>query len=269
MLLKGRKGIIMGVANKHSIARSVARFLSQQGAELIFSHLPDKPGSSRMSERVQSAIEDCQPKLLAPCDVSQDASIKDFFEKVSHVFDSIDFLVHSIAYAPTDDIRCPTLEVSRPGFQNAMDISVYSLLQISNQVAKLMKKGSSIVTMSYIGSEKVVPGYNLMGICKAALEASTRYLCYDLGKKGIRINAVSAGPIRTLAASAINQFTKMLEMNAQVTPLKTNISGDDVAQSVLYLLSDMSQNVTGEVLHVDSGFHAMAAGLYPDQSLVK
>lgn len=257
-LFAGKRGVIMGVANGHSIAAGVAKFLADQGATLAFSHLPDTDDRGRMEKRVRQVAEPLNAKLIYPCDVSSDASISDFFAKVSQDFGPIDFLVHSIAYSPTEDIKCPTIDASRQGFLQAMDISVYSFIAVAQKAQPLLRQGSSLVTMSYYGAEKIVAGYNLMGLAKAALESSVRYLAYDLGPKGVRVNGISAGPIRTLAASAIGDFREMLKYHEAMAPLHRNVTIDDVGSSAGYLLSDLSRGVTGEIHHVDSGFHALA-----------
>lgn len=256
-LMEGKKGVIMGVANDRSIAAAVAKELAKQGAKLAFSFLPDSGERKRNEERVKQVTADLDPALIFPCDVSNDSDIVNFFEAVEGCFGTIDFVVHSLAYAPTEDLKLSTVEVSREGFKNAMEISVYSMLSVCNHASRLMKDGGSIVGMTYYGGEKVMPGYNIMGVCKAALDASVKYAAYELGRKAIRVNAISAGPVRTLAASAVGDFKKMLNSYQDVAPLGRNIEGEDVAQACAYLLSDMSKMVTGEILHVDSGFNIM------------
>ncbi len=256
-LFDGKTGIIMGVANERSIATGIAEFLSKEGAELAFSFLPDEHGRSEM--RVQKAIGHLKPKVLRGCNVNNDQEIQDFFTETAKVFPKIDFLVHSIAFAALDEIRKPTVEVSRQGFLTAMEASVYSFIATSRAAAPLMSQGGSILTISYLGGEKVVIGYNLMGLAKAALERSVQYLAYDLGGHGIRVNALSAGPIKTLAASAVGDLNTTLQMNAAIAPLKRNVSSLDIAKSAAYLLSDLSSGTTGEILHVDCGFSIMGA----------
>ena len=253
----GKKGIIMGVANQKSIATAVAKTLHKEGASLGFSYFPDDTG--KMEKRVSGALKDLEPAFLLPCDISKDEDITQFFDKVEQHFGKIDFLVHSIAFAALEEIRKPTLEVSRKGFLEAMDASAYSLIAAAQRASSLMEQGGSICAMTYFGGEKVIPGYNLMGVCKSALDHSIRYLAYDLGAKGIRCNGVSAGPIRTLASSAVGDFKEMLHVNAAMSPLGQNVTADDVGRSTAYLLSDMAQAVTGEILHVDSGYHVMGA----------
>lgn len=258
-LFEGKKGIILGVANEYSIAAGVAKFLVKEGAEIGFNHLPDKEGRDRMAKRVHRVADPLGVKFVRPCDVSSDQEIKDFFTEVEKAFGKIDFLVHSIAYAPLEDIRCPTLQVSREGFRIAMDSSVYSFIATAHHASRLMADGGSMVTMSYFGGERVVGGYNLMGLCKSALEMATRYLAYDLGPKQIRVNAISAGPIKTLASSAVSDLSQMLTLNSAVSPLGRNVTIDDVGKTALYLLSDLASATTGEILHVDCGYNIMGS----------
>ena len=255
-LFKGKRGVIMGVANERSIATGIADFLSKEGAELAFSFLEDEKGRSEM--RVRKAIGHLNPKVLKGCNVNKDQDIQNFFSETSKVFPQIDFMVHSIAFASLDEIRKPCLDVSREGFLTAMESSVYSFISTSRVAAQYMKEGASILTLSYFGGEKVVVGYNLMGIAKSALESSVRYLAHDLGSRGIRVNAISAGPIKTLAASAVG-VSSMLDFNASVSPLKRNVSSIEVGKSAGYLLSDLSSGTTGEIHHVDAGFNIMGA----------
>lgn len=270
-LFTGKKGIIMGVANEHSLASGVAQFLKNEGAELGFSHLPDKEGGpAKMLRRVMRVAEPLGVTFVRPCDVTNDNDITRFFGEVKEQFGSIDFLVHSIAFAPLDDIRCSTVDASRAGFLQAMDISVYSFIATARAAAGLMNRGGSMATMTYYGGERVVGGYNLMGVCKAALEASTKYLAWDLGPKGIRVNAVSAGPVKTLAASAVGDFGDMLSLYEAVSPMGRNITSEEVGRSTGFLLSDLASATTGEILHVDCGYHVMGspgrAGLTPAQT---
>lgn len=254
-LFEGKKGIVMGVANNHSIASGVAKFLYEQGAELGFSHLPDDTG--KMEGRVRKVVDELNPKLLIPCDVNSDEDVKNFFETVKETMGEIDFLVHSIAFAPMEDIRCPTLESSREGFRIALDTSCYSFICTAREASKIMKEGGSMVTMSYFGGEKVCAGYNMMGIAKAALECAVKYLAFDLGPKQIRVNSISAGPIKTLAASAVGDFKQMLGLNAGIAPLGRNVTPEEVGKTAGYLLSDMASATTGENIHVDCGYSIM------------
>lgn len=254
-ILAGKKGIIMGVANQHSIAAGVADFLTAEGAEIGYSFLPDETG--KMEKRIRRVVDKWEPKLVAPCDVNSDESLDEFFAKVKETYGSIDFLIHSIAFAPGEDIKCPTVEASRKGFAIAMESSAYSLITASRRASELMTDGGSIVAMSYFGAEKVLAGYNLMGLAKSALECGVRYLAYDLGPQNIRVNAISAGPIKTLASSGIGGISKMLKLNADIAPLQRNVNQAEVGKSTGYLVSDLASGVTGEILHVDGGYSIM------------
>lgn len=265
-LLKGKKGVIMGIANERSIATAVARCLHKEGASLAFSYLPDTGERKRNEARIKQVTEDLQPVCIAPCDVSSDASIEEFFKQLREVMGKIDFIVHSIAYAPSDDLKLPTYQSSRAGFAQAMDISVYSLLAVCRYGAEHMNAGGSIVAMTYFGGEKVMPGYNLMGVCKSALDTSVRYAAAELGSLGIRVNAISAGPVKTLAASAVGDFKKMLGLYQQSSPLRANITADDVGAASAFLLSDYSKMTTGEILHVDAGYHVMGVTQYQEDA---
>jgi enoyl-[acyl-carrier protein] reductase I len=256
-IMDGKKGVIMGVANDRSIATAIARQLHAQGAELGFSYLPDTGERKRNEERVKQVTKNLDAKLYFPCDVTSNSQIADFFAAAQETMGELDFVVHSIAFAPTDDLKKRTVDVSREGFNQAMEISVYSFLNVCQQAAKIMTHGGSICAMTYYGGEKVMPGYNLMGLAKASLDAAVRYAAFDLGPQHIRVNAISAGPLRTLAASAVGDFKQMLSLYQDIAPLRHNIDGEDVAQASTYLLSDMSKMVTGEILHVDAGFNIM------------
>lgn len=258
-LFTGKKGIVMGVANEYSIASGISKFLHAEGATLGFNHLPDKEGKDRMAKRVQRVADPLGATFVRACDVNVDSDVKAFFEEVKKEFGTIDFFVHSIAYAPIDDIRCSTIDVSRDGFKLAMESSVYSLICTAREAAKLMPDGGSIATMTYFGGERVVGGYNLMGLCKSALDMATKYLAYDLGPRNIRVNGVSAGPIKTLASSAVGDFSEMLKLNAAVAPMGRNVSLEDVAKATGFLLSDLSTATTGEILHVDCGYNIMGS----------
>jgi enoyl-[acyl-carrier protein] reductase I len=263
-LLAGKKGVIMGIANERSIATAVARCLHKEGASLAFSFLPDTGERKRNEERLRQVTNDLNPICVEPCDVSSDESLSTFFQKVREQLGSFDFIVHSIAYAPTEDLKLPTYKSSRSGFATAMDVSVYSLLAVSRYGSEFMNDGGSIVSMTYFGGEKVMPGYNLMGICKAALDSAVRYTASELGYRGIRVNGISAGPVKTLAASAVGDFKKMLGLYKQSSPLKANISSDDVGAATAFLLSDYSRMTTGEILHVDGGYHIMGITQYQE-----
>ena len=263
-LLEGKQGLILGVANDRSIAWSIAERIMKEGGECGFSHLPDRPDDDKQKNRrrVEKCIEksDCkdQAKFLTPLDVQDDENIQDVIDKTKDEFGKIDFLLHSIAYADRDDLQRDTVETSRAGFKMAMDISVFSLIAVCNAARPIMSENSSIACMSYFGGEKIVPGYNVMGICKSALESTTRYLAYDLGPQGIRVNAISAGPLKTLAGSAAG-VGEMLKMYEHMAPLGRNITHEEVGRTGVFMLSEMSDGITGEVLHIDGGYNAMGS----------
>ncbi|MHC4406061.1 MAG: enoyl-ACP reductase FabI [Planctomycetota bacterium] len=243
-------GLILGVANDRSIAWAISETLFNEGAELAFTHLP-----GRSSERrVHRLIESRNPKVVVPCDVQRDEEVARVFEAVEATYGKLDFLVHSVAFAPPAELRKPYLEVGREGWHLAMDISAYSLVAVCSHAARLMSEGGAIITISYFGGEKVVPGYNLMGVCKAALEHSVRYLAWDLGQKGIRINALSAGPMRTLSSAGVAGFDQMRQHAAKKSCLGENVDPQELGSTALYLLSDLSAGVTGETVHVDRGY---------------
>ncbi|RZA12016.1 MAG: enoyl-ACP reductase [Proteobacteria bacterium] len=258
-LLTGKRGVIMGVANERSIATAVARLMHKEGAELGFSYLPDTGDRNRNEQRVRDVTKDLNPKIVASCDVAQDQDIQAFFAQVQEAMGTIDFVIHSIAYAPTEDLKCPTYQASRSGFASAMDISVYSFLAVARYAAPIMNQNGtgSICAMTYFGGEKVMPGYNLMGVAKAALDASVRYTASELGALKIRVNAISAGPVKTLAASAVGDFKKMLSLYENTSPLRSNITAEDVGAAAAFLASDYGRMTTGEILHVDGGYHVM------------
>jgi len=249
-LFTGKTGLVMGVANDRSIAWAMSEALVAEGAELGFTHLPG-PSSTR---RVARLVEPLQPKLVLPCDVQSDADLERVFQSVRETYGRLDFLIHSIAFAPPDELRKPYVESSRAGWHLAMDISVYSLVAACRLAAPLMDQGGSIVTLSYYGGEKVMPGYNMMGVCKAALEHSVRYLAWDLGRRKIRVNAISAGPMRTLSSAGIARFDEMRDHAAEKACMGRNVEFQELAANGLYLLGNLSGGVTGEVLHVDCGY---------------
>lgn len=259
-LFSGKKGLVFGIANDHSIAWAITQKLYAEGAELGFTHLPDKdPARPRMEGRIRKLVEPLGAKLIEPCDVQKDEDLDRFFAKAKESFGTVDFVLHSVAYAPIEDLKGPTVNASRPGFGVAMDISVYSLLAITRRAQEMLTPGGSVLTLTYLGGEKVIPGYNIMGICKAALEQLVEYLAFDLGPKGYRVNALSAGPIKTLSSSAVSDFDEMLKLYDMMAPLRRNVTAEEVAKTAIYLLSDLASGVTGETLHVDSGFHIMGA----------
>ena len=250
-MFSGKTGLVMGVANDRSIAWAMSQALFAEGAELAFTHLPG-PSSER---RIRRLVEPHHPKLVAPCDVQRDEDIVRVFGAVEEAHGKLDFLIHSIAFAPPQELRGPYVRTSRGGWHLAMDISVYSLVAVSREAVRLMPDGGTIVTISYFGGEKVMPGYNLMGVCKAALEHSVRYLAWDLGReKGIRINAISAGPMRTLSSAGISRFDQLRDHAARKACLKRNVEFEELGATGLYLLGPASSGVTGELLHVDCGY---------------
>jgi enoyl-[acyl-carrier protein] reductase I len=248
-ILQGKKGLILGVANDRSIAWGIAQKASGEGASLGFNYIGDA-----LERRVRPLAESVDAELIEPLDVTSDHQIDDFFEKVKRTWGSLDFLVHSIAFANKTSLRDRFLETTRGDFHLALDISCYSLVALARRAAELMEPGGSILTLSYLGAVRAVPNYNVMGVAKAALEASVRYLAADLGQDGVRVNAISAGPIKTLAASGISGFRTFLDGHQNAAPLRRNVNLDDVGKSAVYLLSEMSSGVTGEIHYVDAGF---------------
>jgi len=250
-LMKGKKGLVMGVANHNSIAWGIASQLAAQGAELAFSYVGEG-----LERRVRPLAESVGSKLLIQADVADDASMNAAFAEVEAAFGTIDFLVHSIAFADKEQLKGSFVEnTTREGFLNAMNISAFSFVDCSRRAAKLMPNGGSIICMTYLGAERVIPNYNVMGVAKAALEASTRYVARDLGPQGIRVNAISAGAMRTLSLAGISGGRGMLSQGRAFSALKEDTSMEGVAGAALWLLSDLGRSTTGEVVHVDAGFH--------------
>jgi len=257
----GKKGLILGVANDHSIAWAIAKEIIAGGGVCGFTHLPDRADDERQRNRrrvAQLTDPEANAKFLVPMDVSKDEDIKSVMDKAAAEFGKLDFLLHSIAFASMDDLKRDTVETSRDGFKMAMEISVYSLIAVANAARPVLNDRASILTMTYFGGEKAVPGYNVMGICKAALDASVRYLAYDLGPRGIRVNALSAGPVRTLAGRGAG-VEDMLGLYEKMAPLGRNITHEEVGHCGAFLLSSMSDGVTGELMHVDSGYNIMGS----------
>lgn len=254
MLLKGKIGVVLGVANKRSIAWAIARRAAEEGADLILTYQ-----NERLRENVESlAAELPNPPLLLPCDVGNDAEVDALFAAIGEKKGGLDFLVHALAFAKKEELDKDFLATSREGFNLALDISAYSLTSLTKRAAPLMAgRKASILTLSYIGAERVVPHYNVMGVAKAALEASVRYLAADLGPSDIRVNAISAGPIKTIAAMGISGFSGVLDIVSSKAPLRRNIDTNDVGDAALFFLSNLSRAVTGEVLYVDNGFHCI------------
>lgn len=249
-LMRGKKGLIMGVANDRSIAWAIAQAVAAQGGELAFTYQGEALG-----KRVRPLADSIGSKLVLPCDVADDAAIDETFTVLEREWGGLDFVVHAIGWADKQYLRGRYVDTPREAFLTAMDISCYSFTAVARRAAALMKNGGSLLTLSYLGAERVMPHYNVMGVAKAALEASVRYMAADLGSDGIRVNAISAGPIKTLAASGIGDFRYILKWNQYNAPLERNVSLEEVGGAGLYMLSDLSKGVTGEVHHVDSGYH--------------
>jgi enoyl-[acyl-carrier protein] reductase I len=253
-LLEGKKGLIIGVANNRSIAWGIAEAAHRHGAELGFTYL-----NEALEKRVAPLAESLNSELIVPCDVQSEEQLDALFERVERQWGKFDFLVHSVAYAPGEDLKRRFADTSRAGFSLALEVSAYSLVALSGRARPLMNKGGSILTLSYLGAAKVVPRYRVMGVAKAALEACVRELAVDLGNDGIRVNAISAGPIRTLAASGISDFKKLMKAFEERAPLGDLVTIEDVGNSGVYLLSSLSNSVTGEIHYVDSGFNITTA----------
>ena len=254
-MLDGKKGIIFGVANDKSIAWSIAQALHKEGAELAFTY-----AGEIFEKRVKPLAESLGSKYILPCDVTKDDDIKNVFKILKEGFGHLDFLVHSIAFAKREELKGKFVDTSRDGYLLAMEISAYSLIAVAREAKPLMEgRDGSIITLTYYGSQKVIPNYNVMGVAKAALEANVMYLAYDLGPDGIRINALSAGPLKTLASAGITGFKEMLRHAKEKAPLGENTTPEEVGSSALYLISDLSKGVTGHTLYVDCGCHVVGA----------
>lgn len=251
-LLKGKRGLIMGVANDRSIAWGIAQACHEHGAELAFTYLGDA-----LKKRVVPLAESVNSPIIVPCDVADASSIDATFDEIEKTWGELDFVVHAIAFADREELKGRFVDTSLENFQMSMNISCYSFTAVAQRAEKLMKNGGSLITLTYYGSQRVIPNYNVMGVAKAALEASVRYLAEDLGRSGIRVNAISAGAIKTLAASGIGDFRSMLKFQEQSAPLGRNISQEDVGNSALYLISDLANGVTGEIHYVDGGYNIM------------
>jgi enoyl-[acyl-carrier protein] reductase I len=264
-LMAGKKGLIMGVANDRSLAWGIAKAVAAQGGELALTYQGDA-----LAKRVRPLAEQVGASLVLPADVTDGASLEALFASLAEHWGGLDFLVHAIAFSDREELKGRYLDTSAANFQRTMMISCYSFTDLCRRAAPSMQPGGSLLTLTYLGAERVMPHYNVMGVAKAALEASVRYLAVDLGGDGIRVNALSAGPIKTLAASGIGDFRYILKWNEYNSPLKRNTTIDDVGGAALYLLSDLGGGTTGEVLHVDSGYHVvgMKAVDAPDISVV-
>lgn len=252
MLLNGKKGLIIGVANKHSIAWAIAQSTAGQGAQLFFNYQ-----NERLKQNVEELTATMPGAKAFPCDVSNDSEITALMQQVQKDFGQIDFLVHSLAFAPREELTGQFINTSRQGFAMALDISAYSLIAVARAALPLMTAGGSIVTLTYLGSERVVPHYNVMGVAKAALESAVRYLAYDLGPLNIRVNAISAGPIKTLAARGVSGITKMVDHHKEVAPLRRPTEQGDVGDTALFLVSTLGRGISGEVIYVDGGFNIL------------
>jgi enoyl-[acyl-carrier protein] reductase I len=254
MMLEGKTGLVFGVANRRSIAWSIAQALAGAGAQLAFTFQGE-----RIEAGVRELAASVDSPLVLPCDVTRDEDLDTVFEQVGTQFDGLDILVHSVAYAAREDLEGRFVDTSRANFQMALDISAYSLTAMVKRAEPLMARrgGGSVLTMTYLGGERAVPNYNVMGVAKAALDASVRYLASELGSQNIRVNAISAGPIRTLAARSISGFTIMEEHYEKRAPLRRNVDASEVGQTALFLCSPMASGITGEVLFVDAGYHVM------------
>jgi enoyl-[acyl-carrier protein] reductase I len=251
-LMKGKRGLIMGVANDRSLAWGIANVCAAHGAELAFTYQGDA-----LLKRLTPLAESVGSKIIEPCDVTHEESMNHLFEVLKNKWGQLDFLVHAIAFSDKNELDGLYLDTTRGNFLHTMDVSCYSFTAVCRRAAPLMTNGGSLLTLSYIGAERVMPHYNVMGVAKAALEASVRYLAVDLGGNNIRVNAISAGPIKTLAASGIGDFRYILRWNEINAPLKRNVTTLEVGHTALYLLSDLGTGMTGEVLHVDAGYHTV------------
>lgn len=260
--LKGKRALIVGLASDRSIAYGIADAMFKQGAEIALTYQGEK-----LKSRVEEMGKEWNVKTIIPCDVSSDEEIKEVFKVLAKTWDGLDIIVHSVAYAPADQLEGEYLDaINREGFRIAHDISSYSLGALAQAGHHMMKgRNGSILTLTYYGAEKVVPFYNVMGVAKASLEANVRYLAASMGPEGIRVNGISAGPIRTLAAAGIKKFRKMLAFNEKSSPLRKNVTTEEVGNAAAFLCSDMASGITGEILHVDAGFHATAGMVFEEE----
>jgi len=252
MIMKGKKGLVVGLANNKSIAYGIAKACAEQGADIAYTYLNDQ-----LKKRVEPIAKELGSDKVYKLDVSDETDMNAIAGLVGKDFGKIDFLVHSVAFAPKEALSEPFIKTTKEAFQIAMDISVYSLIDLTNRLESVLSGNASIITLSYLGGPKYVPNYNIMGVAKAALEATVRYMAVDLGTRGQRVNAISAGPIRTLAAAGIGDFKQILSWNEANAPLKQNVTTEQVGNSAMYLLSDLASGVTGEVHYVDAGYNIM------------
>jgi len=253
MLLEGKTGVVFGIANKRSLAWAIARRANDEGARIAITYQGE-----RLEENARELAQQLNDPLVLPCDVTRDEDIVAVFARLKDELGGLDFVVHGVAYALREELEGDYVDTSREGYRIAQDISVYSLTAIARQAAALMEgRNGSVLTLTYLGGERVIPGYNVMGIAKAALDMSVKYLAANLGPRGIRVNGLSAGPVKTLASAGIGGFSKILEHMRNHAPLRRNIDQSEVADAALFLLSNMSRGITGEILHVDSGYNIM------------
>ena len=254
MLLEGKKGLIIGVANKHSIAWAIAQAAAREGAQLLFSYQ-----NERLRENVEELVQTLPGASACVCDVGDDSQIDAMMKQAAAKLGRLDFLVHSLAFAPREELTGEFVNTTRQGFATALDVSAYSLVAVTRAAMPLMTEGGSVVTLTYLGSERVVPHYNVMGVAKAALEATVRYLAHDLGPKNIRVNAVSAGPIKTLAARGVSGISKMVDHHRAFAPLRRATEQGEVGDTALFLVSPLGRGITGEVIYVDGGYHILGS----------
>ena len=254
MLLEGKKGLIIGVANKHSIAWAIAQAAAREGAQMLFSYQ-----NERLRENVEELVQTLPSASACVCDVGDDSQIDAMMKQVGQKLGQLDFLVHSLAFAPREELTGEFVNTTRQGFATALDVSAYSLVAVTRAAVPLMTEGGSIVTLTYLGSERVVPHYNVMGVAKAALEATVRYLAHDLGPKNIRVNAVSAGPIKTLAARGVSGISKMVDHHRAFAPLRRATEQSEVGDTALFLVSPLGRGITREVIYVDGGYHILGS----------
>lgn len=254
MLLEGKKGLIIGVANKHSIAWAIAQAAAREGAQMLFSYQ-----NERLRENVEELVQTLPGASACVCDVGDDSQIQAMMKQAAEKLGRLDFLVHSLAFAPREELTGEFVNTTRQGFATALDVSAYSLVAVTRAAMPLMTDGGSVVTLTYLGSERVVPHYNVMGVAKAALEATVRYLAHDLGPKNIRVNAVSAGPIKTLAARGVSGISKMVDHHRAFAPLRRATEQGEVGDTALFLVSSLGRGITGEVIYVDGGYHILGS----------
>ncbi len=254
MLLEGKKGLIIGVANKHSIAWAIAQAAAREGAQMLFSYQ-----NERLRENVEELVQTLPGASACVCDVGDDSQIDAMMKQAAEKLGRLDFLVHSLAFAPREELTGEFVNTTRQGFATALDVSAYSLVAVTRAAIPLMTEGGSVITLTYLGSERVVPHYNVMGVAKAALEATVRYLAHDLGPKNIRVNAVSAGPIKTLAARGVSGISKMVDHHRAFAPLRRATEQGEVGDTALFLVSPLGRGITGEVIYVDGGYHILGS----------